>query len=116
MVKLRNAGKEPIDYSYAITPFRDTMPTVRDAKGNQVLAAPPSQFFGFRALIKDSLKPGEEIDFGLDGKAVGSKEPLGHAVFTLVEPGRKGDPDVTRVPVTPGKYTVGYAGLLQSHP
>ncbi len=118
VVKFRNVSKKPITYSYLLTPFQYVVPTVRDSTGKPATVIEQAHVFYKPVSTKATLQPGEEVTLGPAGKAAelpASKVPGWYAMFALEPPAGDGGGDVPVVRVTPGKYMVGYAGLLQSH-
>ncbi len=115
VVKLRNVGKDPVTYTYLLTPFQYVVPTVHDSTGRPMTVDKQADVFYVAVPTKATLKPGEEVTLGPTGKTVElppSKVPGWYPMFALASTSL----DVPVARVTPGKYTVSYSGLLQSHP
>ena len=95
VVKLRNVGAEPITISFGSDRLRHTLPRVEDADGGRPhVRLPPAVRYRI-PIVKQVLKPGEEMEFGQVRLVLASDMPAG-----LVE-----NPHLV---ARPAEYTVNY--------
>ena len=111
LVKLRNPGREAVNYNAHFNPLAYAVPVVRDATGKAVTVTP-----GHRpespSTSRPTLKAGQEINFGGTNNP---GKPVGHAFLALqpFDVRRLGNaPHFINVP--PGKYTISFTGILHS--
>ena len=97
VVKLRNSGKAVAEGSYTQSAYYERPPMVEDASGKPVPVAPPPSERGAWAIIKYTLKPGEERVLATPKVVFVSQRPVGEVSIPTVE-------------ATPGKYRIGFDG------
>jgi uncharacterized protein (TIGR03067 family) len=101
VVKVRNVGKEPRDFSCPSQLFDDHGPVVTDAAGQRLtVKMPPVEFFR-RVLEKKTLEPGEVID-------------LGTPKLVLLPASGKEQARSPSLAASPGTVKVSYPGLAQT--
>jgi RNA polymerase sigma factor (sigma-70 family) len=99
VVYLRNVSDKKIALSHIEPLFNECMPTVEDADGNRLAVAHGPINLGQVPIVNRSVKPGQQIT-------------LGYPWFRIRELGWRGEVVGPTCGVSPGKYKVGYSGLL----
>jgi RNA polymerase sigma factor (sigma-70 family) len=120
VIKLRNDGDQPAVVTYVVAPFETFRPIVADEDGQGMRVVMPPFVSRSKPLRERTLKPGAEIEIGGEEMALdpqGKLVPVHLPELTFALP-VEGRPEVSTPTafVKPGRYTVRYAGFLQSHP
>jgi RNA polymerase sigma factor (sigma-70 family) len=105
-VKLRNDGKTAVTITHGL--LRESAPTITDAKGARAPVTMPP-YLGFYVVpTARVLKPGETITLYTPDVAVAA--PL------LGQIGPEPIVGTPTIRVRPGKYTIAFGGMINSHP
>ena len=105
-VRLRNVSKAEVTVTYGV--LRDYAPQVTTDMGGPVSVYMPPPFDNYAAPMKRALRPGESITLYSPEVAVESEALMRLKGIMRV--------DTPTICVEPGKYTIAYGGIIQSHP
>jgi formylglycine-generating enzyme required for sulfatase activity len=105
-VKLRNVGKAEVTITHGL--LRESPPGITDAKGNRVSVTIPPYLDFYVVPTKVVIAPGKTVTLYKPEVAVAERLR-----------GQIGPEPLVSTPtirVGPGKYKIGYSGMVQSHP
>ncbi len=122
VVKVRNVGKLPVAVTYSSQPFDDFPPTVQNKSGEFLRTFMPPFALYKRRNIEETLKPGEELEFGKNESATGPDEklidlhpPLLGVADPKTQP-KQPEVDFPTVYAPTGVYKISYRGFIHNHP